>query len=216
MGSAVQLIHALDLTQLRASHSTPRSSPVTHQHYIQSKNKLSRHIGGTNGLYWWRFYLHVSMVCEFWIATSVPNVAQLWAVDFYNIWYMANGCHSGLGLKLDQQKWELIPEVTCLVKIFRSTYMYSQNKLLQESFASLGKKCFTSKMEDTKIIMYVWSYAFEIELALIWYLICEKRMNNKVLDIWLILGHIRKFRILYTSLLVLPMSPWAFQHTDGL
>ena len=34
-------------------------------------------------------------------------------------------------------------------------------------------------------------------LALIWYLVCEKWVwNNKVLDIWLTLGHIRKVVVL--------------------
>ena len=34
-------------------------------------------------------------------------------------------------------------------------------KLAQKSFASPGKKCFTSKMEDTKIILYIWPHALE-------------------------------------------------------
>ena len=35
------------------------------------------------------------------------------------------------------------------------------NKLAQKSFASPGKNGFISKMEDTKIILYVWPYALE-------------------------------------------------------
>ena len=35
------------------------------------------------------------------------------------------------------------------------------SKLAQKSFASPRKKCHTSKTEDTKIILYVWPYAFE-------------------------------------------------------
>ena len=43
----------------------------------------------------------------------------------------------------------------------RSRNLYLANKLAQKSFASPGKKCSTSKTEDTEIIMYVWPYAFE-------------------------------------------------------
>ena len=63
-----------------------------------------------------------------------------------------------------------------------------------KKFRLTRKKCFTSKTEEKKIL-YVWPYVLEYQL--LWFdTFCEKWMwNNRLLDIWLTLGHIRKVAI---------------------
>ena len=85
-----------------------------------------------------------------------------------------------------------------------------QAKLAQKSFASPGKKMLYFKNGRNKNNSVCLAICVGV-LALIWYLICEIWMwNNRVLDIWLTLGHIRKVAVVKSHTRPRFLSCWCY------